>query len=110
MDEVVELLFKFRPVVFEKGRLAFAGGASLPVLGTIAAVLALVAALTYRRVRASSTPRDRIALTSLRVALLALVLLCLARPVIVLSAAVPQRRLPGSGCPTRACRSNWSTA
>ncbi len=52
------------------------------------------AVFTYRRVRVNEGRlRDRVVLTSLRIAALALVLFCLFRPTLVVRAAVPQQNV-----------------
>ena len=51
------------------------------------------AVITYRRVRGKGTLRDRLVLTALRMAALALVLFCLFRPTLVVRAAVPQQNV-----------------
>jgi uncharacterized membrane protein len=95
LEPVFELLFKYRPIVFETGR--FALDASPPIPVTIAVVLALaaLALLTYIRPQQALARRDRIALGLLRTVALLLVAFCLLRPVMVLSAAVPQRNVLG---------------
>lgn len=95
LESAFQLLFKYRPAVFAQGELAF-GVAGPLALGLIAAAVALGAAiLTYRRVGAHSTPRDRIVLGALRAATLVVVLSCLFRPMLLLSAPVPQRNFVG---------------
>ena len=95
LESLFEFLFKYRPVVFEKGQLAFTvpGTLSLALLAGLA--VALSALLTYAGVRAKSSPRDRVVLGIMRAAALALILFCLLRPVLILSAAVPQRNFLG---------------
>ena len=95
VEKAFQLLFKYRPAVFAEGDLTF-GVAGPVVLALVAAALAVVAALfTYRRVGAHSTTRDRIVLASIRVTALVLVLVCLFRPMLLLSAPVPQRNFVG---------------
>jgi len=53
----------------------------------------VAAALTYRSVRGKGTLRDRVVLTGLRLAALAVVLLCLFRPALVVRAAIPQQNV-----------------
>jgi uncharacterized membrane protein len=90
MDSIVETLFKYRPVVFERGE--FALGAPRPVLIIVAvAVVALALAWMYRRARGKSTPRDRAILTAVRVAIVALAGVALLRPTLLLPTAVPQK-------------------
>ena len=63
----------------------------------MAAVLAgavmAAAIVTYRRVGGTGRSRDRVVLTALRMAALALVLFCLFRPTLVVRAAVPQQNV-----------------
>ena len=62
MDAFVEALFKYRPVVFERGDFALA--APWPILiVVVVGALALALAWAYRRARGKSTPRDRLLLT-----------------------------------------------
>lgn len=90
-ESLFQLLFQYRPVVFSQGELRFAasGGSYAAALVAVAAVA--VAALTYRTVGRRLRARDRLVLTGLRAALLALLVFCLFRPVLVVKAAVPQQ-------------------
>ena len=91
LESVFQLLFKYRPEVFAEGDLAF-GIAGPTALAVAAAAVAIAAALfTYRRAGGHSTARDRIVLSGIRAAALILVLVCLFRPMLLLSAPVPQR-------------------
>ena len=95
MDALFEFLFKFRPVVFEKGRLAFDAGPVTYAAVLIGLALAIVALFTYTRVRPRGGPRERLILGAMRVAVIALVIFCVLRPVLVVSEAVPQRNVVG---------------
>jgi hypothetical protein len=89
LDSVFEALFSYRPVVFQQGEFRFDVTTASLVATLIVAVVVGLAVLTYRRVRVNEgRPRDRVILTSLRVAALALVLFCLFRPTLVVRAAV----------------------
>jgi uncharacterized membrane protein len=89
---VFELLFKYRLSLFQQGQLAFdATRPMMWLLVVVAAVLAVLVVVSYRRARARPDPRHGALLTALRLAALALLIVCLLRPVLVLSAAVPQR-------------------
>ena len=81
--------------MFQQGD--FAWGLSRPVLLVVTAgiAVALAALLTYRGVSAADRLRDRMILIGLRVAALALLLICLFRPTLVLKAAVPQQNFLG---------------
>jgi uncharacterized membrane protein len=95
---VFEALFRFffehSPAMFAQGEIRWTTwtGAFVAVAVTAAAIgVALVSYRTSRRVPL----RDRLVLTTLRVALLLLVLACLFRPVLVVRAAVPQQNVVG---------------
>ena len=94
-ESVFEFLFKYRPSMYEAGELAFGAPASIALAILLVIGSGVAAAITYRRVRAKSTGRDRAVLLGLRVATLAVLLLCLFRPMLVLSAALPQRNFIG---------------
>ena len=88
-ETLFEALFKYRPFLFERGELAFTTPpAWLMVAG---AALAVIAVASYVRARGRSTGRHRAVLAGLRLALLALVLTLLARPVLLLPTVVPQQ-------------------
>ena len=90
-----EFFFKYRPLLFDEGSFAFR--ATIATYG--ATILVLVAGVvtlrTYRRVRANSRPIDRAALTGIRLVILALLVFCLFRPVLVLSRVMPQQNFLG---------------
>ncbi len=90
-ERIFELAFKYRPVVFAQGDFAFSP--PWPAAVAIAAVFAAAAAvgLAYGRVRKAGSARDRLILTGLRLAALALILFCLLRPVLIVRAVEPQQ-------------------
>jgi uncharacterized membrane protein len=90
-ESLFRFLFEYRPVIFQQGefRLAPTTGSYVAAGLAVAAALAVVA--TYRRVRVKGGVRDRLVLTGLRLATLALVLFCLFRPILVVKAAVSQQ-------------------
>lgn len=91
---IIEFLFKYRPVIFQEGELTFAAPTAVAGVVAIVAVAAALALWTYTgasRARA----RDRMWLASMRVALLALLVFCLFRPTLVLSTVVPQQNYVG---------------
>ena len=90
-----EFLFKYRPNVFEQGAFSFGAPASIVVLALIGLAIGIPALASYGNVRGKSTRRDRWVLGSLRVAALLVLLICLFRPMLLLSAAVPQRNFDG---------------
>lgn len=94
LDALFQALFSYRPVVFQQGEFRFNVTSGTVVAVVLALVVIAVAVITYRRIRvAEGRTRDRIVLTSLRVAALLLVLFCLMRPTLVVRAAVNQRNV-----------------
>ena len=90
MDAFVETLFKYRPVVFERGDFVLA--APWPMLIVVAlAVIGIGLAWAYQRARGKSTPRDRVVLTAVRIAIVAFAGFALLRPTLLVSTAVPQK-------------------
>jgi hypothetical protein len=87
--------FKYRPAVFEQGDLAFGAPAPVIVLLLIGLAIGVPALLSYGGVRGKSSPRDRAVLIGLRVAALLVLLVCLFRPKLLLSSAVPHRNYVG---------------
>jgi uncharacterized membrane protein len=93
-DALFQALFSYRPVVFNEGEFRFDPTATSLAGAVVVAVVVGVAIWTYRRVRVSEGRlRDRLVLTSLRVAALGLVLFCLFRPTLVVRAAIPQQNV-----------------
>ena len=95
MEALFEFLFKYRPVVFEKGRFAFAAGPATYIVIAIALAVAVPALIAYARLRMRGGPRDRAVLLALRLAGLAIVVVALMHPILVVSEAVPQRNVVG---------------
>ena len=94
-EGLFSFLFKYRPTEFAKGSFAFGAPFSVIVLLIAAAVLGIPAVMSYAGVRGKSSRRDRWVLGTLRVAALVVLVLCLFRPMLLLSAAVPQRNYVG---------------
>ena len=95
LEGIFQFLFKYRPTEFAKGSFAFGASSSLVILLLAALVIAVAAVLSYAGVRGRSTRRDRWVLGALRVAALAVLVVCLFRPMLLLSAAVTQRNYVG---------------
>lgn len=94
MDSLLEFLFKYRPFAFAKGALAFA--APIPLWALVLAGAAAVALSIWPYVRGGALrTSDRITLSVLRAFAVALVVWCIARPVLVLSESVTQRNVVG---------------
>ena len=92
-DTIFQALFTYRPVVFQEGEFRFDLGTGALVAAGLAVVLMVVAVVTYRGVRSKGRLRDRIVLTALRMAALALVVFCLFRPTLIVRAAIPQQNI-----------------
>jgi hypothetical protein len=94
-EGLFQFLFKYRPAEFAKGSFAFGTPFSVIVLLLAAAAVGVPAILSYAGVRGKSTRRDRWVLGALRAAALVVLVACLFRPMLLLSAAVPQRNYVG---------------
>ena len=95
MTWLFRFLFKYPRVVFEQGTFTFALSRSLTLTLAVAALIALGALVTYRGAWSEERPRDRAILIGLRLAVVAALLFCLARPILILKAAVPQQNFLG---------------
>src|SRR3954470_23369898 len=91
MESVFSFFFKYRPEVFAKGDLVFGAPASVMLLLGLGLLIGGPAVMTYAGVRGKSTRRDRWVLSALRVASLVVLVVCLFRPMLLLSDAIPQR-------------------
>ena len=89
-----EFLFKYPPVVFDKGRLLLATPLPWWMLA-MAIALAGFAAWSYLRARRGLEARDRAVLIALRAATLVVLLVALFRPVLQIAVAVPQENYLG---------------
>jgi uncharacterized membrane protein len=95
IDSLFRLLFSYRPVVFQQGEFRLAPSTGSYVAAVLAVVAVVLTVISYRSLGTRGRTRDRVVLTSLRVATLALVLFCLFRPVLVVKAAVAQQNFLG---------------
>ncbi len=93
-ESVYQFLFKYQPRVFEQGEFAWGSSRWMIALVLVATAAGVYAVLTYRGVRGQS-PRDRVVLIGLRIAALAVLAVCLLRPMMVLKIAVPQQNFVG---------------
>ena len=94
-DQVAEFLFKYRPVVFEKGRFAFAAGRPAMIAAVVLVLLGLAVLGTYRRAVGHASPRYRVALAAIRATILIVLGILLLQPTLLVSTAVPQRNVVG---------------
>lgn len=94
-ESLFRFLFKYPPLVFRQGDLSW--GVSRPLLLAIlvGAGVALAALLTYKTTGGEQSLRDRVVLIGLRIAVLALLVVCLFRPTLILKASVPQQNFVG---------------
>jgi uncharacterized membrane protein len=95
VESLFRFLFKYPPLMFQQGDLSWAfSRATFMTAGAGVAAIG-VALVTYRGLAAADRPRDRAVLVGLRLAALAVLLICLLRPTLVLKAAVPQQNFLG---------------
>ena len=93
LESAYQFLFKYQQEVFQRGDFVWGSSRWMAGLVLVAAGAGVYALLTYRSVRLG--PRDRIVLTSLRIATLAVLAVCLLRPMFILKVAVPQQNFVG---------------
>ena len=94
-EGIFQFLFKYRPTEFAKADFAFGAPMSVVILLIATVIIGVPVVMTYSTVRGKASARDRWVLGGLRVAALALVVTCLFRPMLLISAAVPQRNYVG---------------
>lgn len=92
-DALFQALFTYRPVVFQQGEFRFDTSTPSLVAAGLAVAIMAGAVVTYRGVRVRGRLRDRLALTAIRMAVVALLLFCLFRPTLIVRAAVPQQNV-----------------
>jgi uncharacterized membrane protein len=95
LSRVFELLFKYRPIVFEEGHFSLGAPPAMRAWLLGAGVLAAVAVASYTLARGRTRPAERAVMAGLRVVLLGVLLFCLLQPGLVLSTVVPQRNFVG---------------
>lgn len=95
MGWLFQFLFKYPRVVFDQGDFSFAVSRSTTLTIAAITVVAAAALITYRGVTGEGATRERLVLVVLRLAALAVVLVCLFRPTLILKAAVPQQNFLG---------------
>src|SRR5262245_23483476 len=95
MDSVLRCFFKYPLLVFEQGDFVLGVSRPIALALIIAAGLAAAALITYRSIAHDGPVRDKIVLVALRLSLVTVLMFCLARPMLVLKAAVPQQNFLG---------------
>ncbi len=92
LERLFGLAFKYRPVIFAQGELSFSPPWPAVLVVLAAGLAAGLAVRSYGRRSAPGLPsRARLVLLGLRIATVAVVLLCLLRPVLVVRAVEPRR-------------------
>jgi len=94
-ETLFAFFFKYSPYVFRQGDFRLAVSSPIYIAAALAATAALVTVLTYRTAPGDASLLDRGVLIALRLCLVAVVLFCLFRPVLILRAAVPQQNFLG---------------
>ena len=95
LEAIFQFLFKYRPLMFQEGRIVFSAPGLMMVAVVLAGAAAAYTMFTYARVGGRARARDRALLAGLRIGALAVVLFCLFRPTLVLSTVVPQQNYVG---------------
>ncbi len=90
-DALFRFFFELSPVVFSQGEFRFAASTGSYLAAAALAIAAGLAIVAYRGSQGKARPRDRIALAAIRLAILAIILFCMFRPLLVVKAAVPQQ-------------------
>ena len=93
LDAIFRFFFDLSPVVFSQGEYRFAPTTGSYVAAVLVGVGAALAIVAYRSGRGRT--RDRVALAGIRLAILAVILVCLFRPLLVVKAAVAQQNFIG---------------
>ena len=92
-DALFRFFFELSPVVFSQGEFRFAASTGSYVAAAAIAVAAVLTVVAYRTGKGRA--RDRVALAGIRVAILAIILVCMFRPLLVVKAAVAQQNFIG---------------
>jgi uncharacterized membrane protein len=94
LERLFGLAFKYRPVIYAQGELAFSPPWPAIVVIAAAVVAGALGVWAYRRAGApGATARARMTLLAIRLSTVALLLVCLLRPVLVVRAVEPQRNV-----------------
>jgi uncharacterized membrane protein len=91
IESVFEALFKYRPLIFERGDFTFASSWPAWLIAGLALVVGGPVLWAYARARGRSRTVDRVILVGLRVAAFTVVLFCLLKPTLLVKRVVPQQ-------------------
>ncbi|HLG17317.1 MAG TPA: hypothetical protein VJH03_22910 [Blastocatellia bacterium] len=90
MEQVVAFLFKYKAALFEKSQFGFEAALPLILIVGVASATGVLAYGLYGRSAIRLPGPSRVALMAIRVALVAVIVFCLMRPVIVVPEVLPQ--------------------
>jgi uncharacterized membrane protein len=93
LDALFRFFFELSPVVFSQGEFRFAATTGSYVAAAAVALAAGLTIFAYRR--GHGRAGQRITLAAIRMAILAIILFCMFRPLLVVRAAVPQQNFLG---------------
>jgi uncharacterized membrane protein len=93
-DSIFRALFKYERLVFEQGQFVLGATQSMWFVAAVTAAAAIYIVWTYQQLTALGG-RDRAVLSAARVALLAVALFAVLRPMLLLKVAVPQQNFVG---------------
>ena len=94
-ESLFRFLFKYPPLMFRQGDVVWGLSRGALIAVVITASAAILALVTYRGLAAVERTRDRVILVGLRLAALAVLVVCLIGPTLILKAAVPQQNFLG---------------
>ena len=92
-DALFRFFFELSPVVFSQGEFRFAATTGSYVAAAAVAVAAGLTIVAYRK--GHGRAGQRMTLAAIRMAILAIILICMFRPLLVVRAAVPQQNFLG---------------
>jgi len=93
LDALFRFFFELSPVVFSQGEFRFAATTGSYVAAAAVALAAGLTIFAYRK--GVGRTGQRITLAAIRMAVLAIILICIFRPLLVVRAAVPQQNFLG---------------
>ena len=94
LERLFGLAFKYRPVIYAQGELAFSPPWPAILVAAAAAAAVALGVWAYRRSGTpGASPRVRASLLAFRLATIAVLAFCLMRPVLVVRAVEPQRNV-----------------
>src|SRR5262245_9341049 len=91
MEQIFTALFKYRPLIFQRGDFTFASAWSAWLVMAVALLVAAPVIWMYTRARGRSNLLDRGIMSGLRLVIFAVVIFCLLRPMLLGKRVVPQQ-------------------